>query len=157
MKFAWTAGSRIKINAQDAGERLQHLRKKRRGYVMASDVVKDAKNPDSPLHDHFDWNDTEAARKWRLDQAGYLLRSITVVYEDDGVGNRQPVRSFVRVHHPDDMENVGYEDTKIAMSDDRLRLQVLTQAKQELKVWTRRYRRLTEFASVVAEADAVLA
>lgn len=152
MKFTWADGSRVKIDAQEAGSRIHAIRKRKGGTITPDDVLADARKKSSPLHGHFEWNDTAAARKFRLMQAGYLLRTLVVIYDDHP--DEKPVRSFVNV---DSGEDRGYEDTLTAMSTPEMRAQVLARAKYELKVWTRRYRRFTEFAQVVEVAKSVMA
>lgn len=46
----------------------------REGRLTPERVVEDARAEDSPLHSHFVWDDAEAARKHRLDQARALIR-----------------------------------------------------------------------------------
>lgn len=48
----------------------------RDGGITAEAVITAAKNPDSSIHKHFTWNDTEAARKQRLHEARQLLLRI---------------------------------------------------------------------------------
>lgn len=58
-------------------ERLQHLHA-RDGSLTPSAVVEDARDPESPLHSEFVWDDKKAAEKQRLDAARRLIRSIKV-------------------------------------------------------------------------------
>jgi hypothetical protein len=67
-------------------EALRALSDARQGKLSPEDVVQAARDPDSPLHSQFDWNDDEAAAKWRLEQARTLIRSVRVVFE---VADRQ--------------------------------------------------------------------
>lgn len=46
------------------------------GTVTPDSVVAAAKNPNSVLHDHFEWNDARAAHQHRLEIARYLIRSV---------------------------------------------------------------------------------
>ena len=48
------------------------------GRLTPDAVVEDAKSPKSPLHEHFDWDDSVAAVKWRIEQARTLIRQVTV-------------------------------------------------------------------------------
>jgi hypothetical protein len=41
-------------------------------------VVERARDPESPLHAHFEWNDEEAAKQHRIKQARLLIRSVRV-------------------------------------------------------------------------------
>lgn len=59
-------------------KRLERIAKASAGTLTAENVVKDARDPKSPLHDYFDWNDTDAAHQWRLSQARELIRSVKV-------------------------------------------------------------------------------
>jgi hypothetical protein len=66
----------------------------RQGRVTPYDIVDAARDPDSPLHSAFTWDDAEAAHQHRLDQARYLIRRIHV---DITVGNRLiRIPAFVR-------------------------------------------------------------
>lgn len=49
------------------------------GRITPDNVVDAARNPKSPLHDQFEWDDSAAAHGFRLEQARRLIRSITVV------------------------------------------------------------------------------
>jgi hypothetical protein len=52
-----------------------------RGRVTAEDLVDAARDRDHPLHEEFDWSDTEAANKWRVHQARQILSSVRVVHQ----------------------------------------------------------------------------
>ena len=60
-------------------------------------VVADASDPRSPLHDQFEWNDTEAAIKYREDQARRLIRNIMVrvTVDDKKLTSRKLVADHV--------------------------------------------------------------
>lgn len=68
---------RAKLQAIE--KRLAAIAKLHGGRLTPDDVVEDARSPSSPLHDQFDWNDAEAAAKWRISQARELIRSVKVV------------------------------------------------------------------------------
>jgi len=133
----------LKIDPQVAGEALEKLRKQHEGRLNPAVVVEAARDKDSPLHDQFDWDDTVAAEKWRLEQAGYLLR--VIVYVRDDMPDARPVRAFVSIRE-DNKET--YTSVTVAMSDPVLRAQVLQQALSELRAWQRKYADLTEFAAL---------
>jgi hypothetical protein len=48
------------------------------GSGMAPVVVEDAKDPSSPLHRYFEWDDTAAAQAYRIEQAEALIRRVRV-------------------------------------------------------------------------------
>jgi len=51
----------------------------RDGRLTAETVVRAAAAPNHPLHDHFEWDDTEAGQQWRLHQARMLIAQVRVV------------------------------------------------------------------------------
>ncbi len=68
-----------------------------RGRLTPEQVVDAARSSKSALHKCFTWDDSEAAHKWRIDEARELIRSvrIEVVVED------RPIRSIVYVRDPE--------------------------------------------------------
>ena len=46
------------------------------GRLTPDEVVHIASDPESPLHEAFDWDDASAAHQYRLDQARSLIRSV---------------------------------------------------------------------------------
>jgi hypothetical protein len=69
------------IAAKIVHDELVKLRRPGHG-IDPEDVVDVAKDPSHPLHDAFEWDDTEAARQYRLEQARYLIRAVRIVVED---------------------------------------------------------------------------
>lgn len=58
--------------------------KNKHGEVTPENVLNEARVESSILHSFFEWNDTEAARRYRLSQASKMLRAIEVkIIKDD--------------------------------------------------------------------------
>ena len=57
------------------------------GRITAHAVLDAARPASSPIHDCFDWDDSEAAEKWRLEQARELIRRVKIelVYQEVSV------------------------------------------------------------------------
>lgn len=71
------------------------------GKLTANVLVDHAADPDSPLHDRFEWDDTVAAHEYRLEQARNMIRRIHVeLYA-------QPVREFVYVPSTGSYQPIG--------------------------------------------------
>lgn len=92
--------------AQPVGEALERLRTVH-GNLRNEDIVDAARITESPLHKFFTWDDARAAEKFRLAEAGTLVRNIVVVEEDSG----DEVRAFwpVRVKESDAPEQRYYQ------------------------------------------------
>lgn len=147
--YKWRAHAGVPVPAQVAGEELERIRTKNNGRLAQDTVVEEARDKRSPLHPAFEWNDKAAAHQYRLSQAGYVIRMLSVSYVD-GDSKTAPIRAFVNVSRDEDR---SYTSIAHAMSDDELREQVLAKALKELQDWQDRYAELTEFADVFASIE----
>lgn len=139
---------------QTAADAIRDLAKKH-GSITAEIVVKAASKKTSPLHPHFDWDDTVAARKWRLEQASSLIRKINVQYI---VGEERTVS--VRAFHnvTDDEEPGGfYVPIDTALSVESYRDQLLSNCKRDMAAFRAKYAALSEVASVIEAMGSVSA
>lgn len=106
------------MNDDKVIERIQQLESEQ-GELTAHQVLDDARSPDSPLHRYFDWDDSEAAEKWRLSQARTLIRNIRIVRRVE----KRTIPVFAYVRDPDRKGNEpGYRSTvRLANHKDRAR------------------------------------
>lgn len=155
--YQWKPGAPHKADAQKVGERIEVLRRKHGGFVTPELLVQEARAKASPLHVEFEWNDAKAADAHRLDQARYVLRTIVTTVE---VIDREPavVRAFVSVQPDEDMADdleAGYTSLNHALSQPKLRAQVVHQARMEFQALRRKYSELTELADVFRAIDII--
>lgn len=73
----------------EQNSRLEELAQAEDG-LTPSNVVEDAKDPTSPLHALFEWNDAKAAERQRLDTARLVIRSRAIVMHSEVVTLRIP-------------------------------------------------------------------
>jgi hypothetical protein len=67
---------------QSVDDRIRELYKDH-GRITPDIVIEDAKNPDSPLHDQFEWNVEAAAMEAWRDTARRLIRSVRIVIQTE--------------------------------------------------------------------------
>ena len=136
------------VSPQLIGERIEIIKIRNGGFVTADMLVKEAKKKTSPLHGCFTWDDKEAGKLRRLDEARWILRTITVEVETDD----EPIitRAFVSV-----TDEPVYTTIESAMSDDNMRASLLDQAKNELRSFKIKYAQLKELAVVFAAIDKI--
>lgn len=116
------------------------------GELRAVDVVEAARLDTSVLHSHFEWDDSEAAEKWRLHQARNLIR---VVVEYIGSGDEAvEARVFVSLAPDRAEDGGGYRSTVAVLSNADYREQLLADAFAEMKVFQQKYRGLRELEAV---------
>jgi hypothetical protein len=147
--FQFKQGAHITGDAQAVGERLSALEAD--GRLTPDGVLRDARNDRSALHPFFEWDDSKAAEKWRLEQAGHLIRSVTVTVDEQD--EPRTIRAFVPISGAD--ESRSYVSTMKALGDTEMRRQVLAQAHGELGAVARKYRELKELSEVVAAIERV--
>jgi len=147
--YKWKGFVNFGVPAQTAGEELERIRVKYNGRLISANVVTEAKDPQSPLHKVFEWDNAKAAHLWRLNQAGDVIRNIVVVNVGPD-GEKKTIRAFVNVTQDEDRH---YTSITHAMSDKALRKQVIAQAWDELTSWKERYKELVEFSKVFAAID----
>lgn len=125
---------------------LKRIADARGGELLAVDVVDAARPENSVLHGQFDWDDSEAAEKWRLHQARNLIR-VTVEYV--GPKERQvPARVFVSLT-PDRRGDGGkYRLLASVMSNREYRKQLIADAKDDMEHFKKKYAELRELESV---------
>jgi hypothetical protein len=143
--FTGSASGRAKrAGAQEIGEALDAIRLGNGGELHPQDVVEEARDANSPLHAHFEWDDRRAAEAHRLDQARALIRSIRIVDDDN---KSRPAYLSIRAD-----DGVGYRALGDIMSSSDLRQRLLAQAQRDLDSWTERYRELKEIVELVEPA-----
>lgn len=150
MIYKFKDGSHLRGDAQKVGERLAAL--EARGRLTPETVVSDAQAKDSPLHPLFEWDDAKAAERYRIQQAGHVIRCVTVETEQQGDDTPKVIRAFVPIA---EAEGPRYVDTVRALGDADMRRQVLARAHAELDSVSRKWRELQELADVVDAIDRV--
>lgn len=143
-RYEWRSGARINVDAQQAGDTIEHLRTKANGSLTPAMVVDAARPTTSVLHPAFEWDDSEAAERYREAQARQLIGAIVIKVQPQG----EPVmkRAFVSVEKPD--AGPGYESRHRVLGEKELRDQVIRQGWTDLDVWLDRYAEFPEFGAV---------
>ena len=104
----------------DLLDQLQKIHKKFGGITPAR-VVSEAKRKRHPLHKFFDWEDTEAAKRWRLHQANNLISRVQIVVSPQ---DSRTVNAFVSIKDNNTRKFVAMAE---AMNDNKLVLQIFKQ------------------------------
>ena len=112
-KYAFKPGTRYTVPADKV---VSELRKAGIKSGMDAQTVVDVARPeDAPLHPIFEWNDAEAAEKYRCGQARTLIRAVYEVDESTGKAGNQQVVTYV----PKNMSGAGggkYHETEAVVA-----------------------------------------
>jgi len=150
MNYAWTNGARLRGDPQTVGDELSRIKERNGGQFKPADVVKMAKAKRSVLHQYFDWDDSTASEKYRLEQAKYLIRCVHVLVVTEDQEEPRTVRAFVSIEQD---ESRSYMDTQTVLSNSELREQMLESAHKELVSFRQKYKDLKELESIFDAMD----
>ena len=135
-----------KAKAQTIGRALARISDENKGRLTPRAVVAAAEDTRSPLHKHFEWDDTAAASKWRERQASKI---IAVIHVEDLDVEEGTARAFLSVT---DKGGVSYRQHAEVKSSIDLQLAVLQTAERDLEAFERRFRNLTDICDMVRVA-----
>lgn len=163
VECSWKPNTRIPVRPEVAAVELRKVYEQHRAVTPAA-VVEAASNEESPLHPAFEWDDTEAAKAYREQQAGHMIRSLVVTYRKSDGELTPPIRAFVKLVSSADDPALGIETEEAVqpkvylpirqvMDEADHRRRYVRQAMQELSTWRRRYRDISEFAALFEMID----
>lgn len=113
---------------------LIQLARRNGGVLKVDDVLDEAKDETSPLHKHFEWDDTAAADKYRRDQARYLIQKCKItLIENEPVS----IRAFVSLQSDRDAGG-GYRLTSEVVTDERRKQELLHDIQLTIARWTQK-------------------
>jgi len=140
-------------------EELEQIRNANGGSLNPSAVVSFGRdNPESAIHRELNWDDTDAAEKYRVYQAGRLIRAVVTVVNtpptkvNAAIDNRNhSSRAYYSL--PSNRGKAGYQHVDDIMRDEQKRYELLEMAAAELESFRRRYSHLEELAKVFEAGD----
>ena len=138
------------VSAETAGEELERVEHKH-GKVTPELVLEESRKEKAPLHKCFEWNDSIAAEKYRLNQAGQIIRNLVVVLDE--YQQSEPVRAFVNIESEAPAKTGKFINVVSAMKKEETRAAVLANALRELQEFTKKYQGLDELAGVFSEIN----
>ena len=119
----------------------------RHGSLTPHTVLQEATPEESPLHHYFEWDDSEAAHRHRLDQARALIQRYRFTVEVEPERFVQ-IRSYTNVPTGEGQ----YVVTKDALGAPATRDLVFKQAMRDVAALRAKYQALVDFDHVLQEA-----
>jgi len=133
---------RMPVDAETTARELHRIAASNGGVLDPQDVVEASRDEGAVLHSLFEWDDTIAAEKYRVVQAKFIIRNITV----EEVGEPE-IRAFSSVG------NREYVQTRTALSQADMRKVILQNALADIQAFQAKYRSLTQVAGLIAEME----
>lgn len=124
------------------GDAIKELEKlaKVDGALYPERIVEVAQDPENPLHSRFEWDDSVAGQRYRLDQARSLVRHVRVVYET-AEDKQIRVRAW-------QYQDGAYRSTRTVMTKRDSAHELMEAALNELEGFARKYAALEELAGL---------
>ena len=144
----------IKHTNEILAQELNTLAAANDGQLVAAHVLDAARDPTSPLHSYFDWDDNSAAEKFRLVQAGMLIRRVKLhIVRSQQTG---PNVIEVRAYHSLPTSRTtgdGYTPLVSMLGNDEAMQELYAAALADLEALKAKYANLVEFEAVWRAAE----
>lgn len=141
----------FKVPAQIVGEKLEEIERKY-GTITKEYFLEESRSEESSTHNLFEWNDSIAAEKYRLTQAGTVIRMIAIKVDDKRLDEPKTVRAFVNIER-DDVTAGRFVNILSGMNNEEQRRVILKNALADLLQIKRKYENLTELAGVFSAIE----
>ena len=142
MEVKWKVQGIFKADAQKCYEEIGADK------VTPEEVLAKATDENSELHKCFEWDDTEAANKYRLIQARQIIQMIVIKQED----TKKPEMRVFQIT----TERNTYQPTILFLEQKDEYQALLDRALRELEAFKVRYSTLSELENIFKEIELVL-
>lgn len=154
---------------ESISEELRFIQTNNNGTLQPHHVVEYAKDPNTLLHNKFEWQDSKAAHQYRLWQARKVISlelivvdrksekpcNVFVSMDNDNVEPGKQTRAFISLSIDRKGDKVGYRSIEDVISDEEMRQQMLEDARKDMNLFRRKYHMLKELSDVFSAMDKV--
>lgn len=153
-KYTWKSGAQFPVAAQVAAQTIRDLQRTLgKESITARELLDASRSADAPLHSCFEWDDSVAAEKFRIEQARHIIGGIEVtIIKDDKPSTT--TRLFVNVQPVTPKHKGEFVAIDAAISNPTYRQQILRNALLELRSFQNKYRSYEELTGVSKAIDA---
>ena len=123
--------------------------------LTAENVVNQAKDKKSVLHDYFNWDDTDAAHRFRMVQARILINTVNIEIIEHKSGAKSKVALFESIVIDNKSNEREYKPVYEILGNDEWRQQIVDRALNELIYWKDKHQQFKEFSKVVSAIENV--
>ena len=135
MKYCWKSINFV-ADANKVGKELEKIESE--GDLTREAVLEYAKDVKSELNKCFEWDDSIAGEKYRLQQASWILASISIVVKEEP---RKSTRMYVSIKNDD--KKVFKNIVSVLENDDEYK-QLLDKAERDFISYKEKYQNLLQ-------------
>lgn len=154
-KFVWKAGAQFPVDAKTAVDTIHDLQQSLgKDTITAKELLDASRNEGAPLHSCFEWDDTVAAEKYRVEQARHIINSIEIKFVDtDYPAHLKQTRYMVNTVCVAPKAQGEFATINVAFTNENYRTAVLKNALHELRSFQSKYSRYQELSGVIKAID----
>lgn len=140
---------KFKAKAEDVAKELESMGD---GFTRRQVVDYASEHTNSALHNCFEWDDTVAADRYRLHQAGTVIQNlkITIIKKD-----KPPEKTNVSMFVMPERKCGTYQKTEVVVKNIERYELLLNKAKSELQAFRNKYSMISELEEVFKAIDAL--
>jgi len=122
--------------------------------LTAENLLKKASRKSSSLYEFFDWDNSSAGEKWRLQQARCIINEIKIVVEDKEMYAFENVSVKIEGKgSPKKLSSREYKPIIEIMGNAEYRTQIIMKALAEAKYWKDKHFGLKELSNIFSSID----
>ncbi len=133
---------------------LEAIRAGSGGLLQSRAVINRARDKSSPLHSHFEWDDTIAGERYRHIQARELIANCTLEIESPEQKTVR-VRAYYSLPSDRGVPNGGYRVLADILDDDHLTKELIEMALGELETFQAKYDKIAALRPVFQAVESV--
>lgn len=147
-EYMWGDGFKPKVDANVVGAVVEQIEDKN-GSVTKENFLEFSRPKKSPTHCLFEWDDSIAAEKYRLNQSKSIITHLRITYVNNS-NEESKVTAYVKTTPKG--EKTQYKSIMIALANDESREVVLDRIKRELDSFIERNKHIEELADILIKA-----
>lgn len=137
---SWKSGLRLFCaDAQKVANEISEIGES----ATPQEILEKGRNPATELHKCFEWDDSKAAEKFRIEQARTIVRCLVIRETEEPKEQKPEIRMFYKTSGGE-----GYKPTTIIMQDKDEYQKLLERAYAELSSFKNKYRSLAELDGI---------
>lgn len=123
--------------------------REREGLLTPQVVLDTARDPNHPLHNRFEWDDSVAAERYRLEQAHKLIVKVKIRIISDDPAADITIRAFQAVLNPATRSGFAYDPSEEVAQDPLKRSMQLRQMERDWRTLKARWEQFSEFVEMI--------
>lgn len=149
-KYQWKDGFGYKVKASVVGEVVEKI-EERDGNITKEAFLDESRPEESPTHSMFEWNDTIAAEKYRLEESRHIINALQIIYTDSK-DNDVKIPAVINVTSTMPAKTAQYRNIVDALSEKESRDLIISRLQREVDQLIERNRHIEELADILKNA-----